>query len=222
MKRTKLAKWSLCLALSTMALTCGDHLLPALRLWGPHDRDVCLVDYPATINWQAIETGPEIRIELYRDGLGGASEVIGTFPAKDDSQPWTVTAPTSVNCILEATDTTDPALTAVTGVFRIVGPGLYVQGPHLSDSLVPGDTVTVRWYAPAAMQASIADVRIELSRDGGVTWEELVASVPVTDGFVSWTVTDGGLPLPQPDCQFRVSEVGNPTTFDVSLSFSIE
>lgn len=223
LKRKMFAKATLCVALLAWVTACsmGDDTPPSLGI-GPGERDVYLIGYSSSIILGAIETGPEIRIELFRDGLGGASEIIGVFPRGENFWPWTPTGPTSENCVFKATDTSYPALTAVSGVFRIVGPGLYVQGPHLFDPRVPGDRVYVDWHGEAASQASITDVRIELTRDGGVTWEEIAASMPVSAGFYAWIVTDGGLPLPQPDCQFRVTDLANPSTSDVSLPFSIE
>ena len=209
-------------ALCAFGLACGDGEVPELRFEFPGERDPLLVNFAGGIGWQASKTGPLIRMELYRDGLGGSSEVIGVFAADDDSQPWTPTGPTSESCVLKAIDTSDPAVTAVSGVFRTVGPGLYVMGPRVYAPFLPGMDLYVQWHVAAATQASVSDVRIELSRDGGATWQELAASVPVADLGYSWTVTDGGLPLPQPDCQFRVSEVGDPATFDVSLPFAIE
>jgi hypothetical protein len=68
-------------------------------------------------------------------------------------------------------------------------------------ALVPaGRSLQIGWVATG----DVPNVRIELSRDGGTSWEVIAASTP-NDRTHTWVVTDGGLSLPQQDCVVRVS-----------------
>ncbi len=82
--------------------------------------------------------------------------------------------------------------------------GVTVSGPAEGSGWVPGQETLISWTATG----DVLDVRIELSRDGGVTWEVIAESTPNNRGH-AWTVTDGGLDLPQADCRLRVSDVAD-------------
>ncbi|MHC4252832.1 MAG: DUF2334 domain-containing protein, partial [Planctomycetota bacterium] len=100
------------------------------------------------------------------------------------------------------------------GPFEIIGGGIRVTFPNGNERLTPGEMASIRWTAYGVLA-----VTVELSRDGGSSWEEIVASVPASAGTVQWTVDSGGLPLPQGSCLVRVSDVSGTEAPDESDDF---
>jgi hypothetical protein len=150
---------------------------------------------------RTVTSGSEVRLDA-----GGSSD-----PDGDVLQfVWTQTSGTVVALAdatsAAATFTAPPVATAEPLTFRVtVGDG---RGGEATDDVtitvepvaVPAITVlapvggevwtkmsarTVRWVADAAVSG---DCRIELSRDGGETFEVIVASVDVMRGKRKWTV----------------------------------
>jgi predicted outer membrane repeat protein len=99
-----------------------------------------------------------------------------------------------------------------------------VDSPVGGDRWAAGTVMTIRWSG----FRDVSTVRIELSRDGGTNWETIVASTAACDGTAwyggshPWIVTDGGLALPQTDCQVRVSDTADDGVSPVSGAFTIQ
>jgi predicted outer membrane repeat protein len=79
-----------------------------------------------------------------------------------------------------------------------------------------GGEVRIKWVAGGG----ISSLKIELSRDGGSTWETIEAAAPNTREYL-WTVTDGAEPLPQTDCRVRISDQSDGDPVAVSGGFTI-
>ena len=105
-------------------------------------------------------------------------------------------------------------------------PGAYIGVSTDATRYAVGSTCTIRFSTNVR---SLTHVNLELSRDGGTTWEMLAASVPLpyTDpAFVAtvappewehlWTITDGGQALPQTSCLIRVSNAADSSFFALS------
>jgi len=109
-------------------------------------------------------------------------------------------------------DWSDLALTTV----DVISGGtekLVLLAPAGGETWTIGKTMTISW---ASSQLS-GDVKIELSRDGGMNWSSLAASADNT-GFFPWTVTGPA----STQCLIRVSAASNPSISDTSdVPFSI-
>jgi hypothetical protein len=68
-----------------------------------------------------------------------------------------------------------------------VAPAVAVTSPNGGEIAVVGGTTTIQWTATDA--GSIAGVDIALSRDGGATWPEPLATGIANTGSFGWTVT---------------------------------
>jgi hypothetical protein len=93
-------------------------------------------------------------------------------------------------------------------------PWIHVELPEAHCHRRPVQELPFRWRT----SPGVGQVMIELSRDGGATWppEGTLAVVTDNDGAHTWTVTDGGLPLPQRNCRIRVADSLDPLIAGVS------
>lgn len=86
-------------------------------------------------------------------------------------------------------------------------PSLRVVSPNGSEDWQTGSTQTIQW----TWTGTIDNVKIELSRNGGASYETLFAATP-NDGAQSWTVTGPATS----NAIIKISDITDPTTFDVS------
>jgi hypothetical protein len=88
-----------------------------------------------------------------------------------------------------------------TGQFTVISPG----GGEL---LIQGETIPITWSPDFAVDS----VLIELSTDGGTTWEEIDRTV--NDLVYDWEV----LPITSADCFIRISDLADGDPVDMSDS----
>ena len=96
--------------------------------------------------------------------------------------------------------------------------GVELVSPAEGARWAVGTTRTIRWNT----SGSISQIRVELSRDGGGSWEVVVASVSADAGSCPWLVTDGGLPLPQTNCVVRVTDADDSSVSDSAELVAIQ
>ena len=73
----------------------------------------------------------------------------------------------------------------ISGAFAIVTPAVAVTAPAANATLYAGTPATISW---SHNMPGVATALIELSRDGGASFEMLAAAAPNTGSFV-WTAT---------------------------------
>jgi hypothetical protein len=124
-----------------------------------------------------------VKIEISRDG-GTTWTAIITSTANDGDYSWTVAAPASANSRIRITSTTMAAATDTSNAaFTLQMPVVNLTSPNGGETWTVGSVHPITWTSDV-----IGNLRIEVSRDGGVTWTTLTSSAPNT-GTYNWTVT---------------------------------
>jgi hypothetical protein len=90
-------------------------------------------------------------------------------------------------------------------------PSVRVLSPNGGEAWVPASAHDITWATPGT---STANVRIELSTNGGASYADLVASTP-NDGAYSWTVPN----TLSATCLVRITDTANAALTDTSDSF---
>ncbi len=145
---------------------------------------------------------------------------VGVFRSRNGGQTWeNMTAPLGLPNVEVTQLKVVPgtgylnASTYGRGMWRI-DPGAEQQGleltaPNGDEIFLVGSQAQVTWNTFGITQPH--NVRLELSRDGGTTWEDLAASTPDDEAF-SWTV-DG----PATDtARLRITSLTDPTITDTT------
>jgi hypothetical protein len=150
-----------------------------------------------------------VRIELSRDGGGVFETLFGNTP-NDGHETWVVSGPPGAQMVVRVTPLDDPTGMGLSEAFTIRG--IAVMAPNGSEVWVVGSQQLIAWD-----DGESSLVMIELSRDGGSTWETLFESTP-NDGAQLWFVTE---PFAG-DCLVRVTQLDASGASDTSdSSFSI-
>jgi len=156
-----------------------------------------------------------------RDGgaTWSAEGSVTTTASASASHVWTVTGPAATRGRVRAKWDADPSTSDASDVdFSITGPAVTVTSPNGSGSLLIGNTQTIRFTHNLGVGQS---VKLELSRDGGTTWEHPIAVVTTTSatsGSYAWVVAGPATTL----ARIRASSAADPDVFDISdVNFSI-
>jgi hypothetical protein len=160
------------------------------------------------IAWSTNLRSGNVRIDLSRNG-GSTFQTLLTVPVTNVRQIWTVTGPATTQAIIKLTSVEQPSVTdSSNGPFTITaGPSITVLAPNGGEQWAIGSRRTIQW---SSINVS-GNVKIELSRTGGTSWETILASTP-NDGLESWTVT-----TPEStQCKIRMSSVDNGSVLDTS------
>ncbi|MCC2670603.1 MAG: glycosyl hydrolase, partial [Armatimonadetes bacterium] len=166
-----------------------------LLLRRPNGGEVVIAGKATTITWDTggFAPGHTVKIELSRDAGGTYPEVIAANAPDTGSFSWTPQLPVGTTSRIRITSNTDSSITDSSDAdFSIVEGSLTVITPNGGEVVRFGAHVTVRWSATSLALTS-QTVRIDLSRDGGQTFNEVIAdSVSTLDGQFDWVVSAPG------------------------------
>jgi len=106
-----------------------------------------------------------------------------------------------------------------------IGPGIAELGyyinplnitvtyPNGGESWGVGDTVDIEWTS-----VYVADIKIELSMDNGITWPTTIVDSTPSPGMFTWIVSSQ---YESQDCVIKISSVADSNVYDKSSSFII-
>ncbi|MEW6364474.1 MAG: RHS repeat-associated core domain-containing protein, partial [Acidobacteriota bacterium] len=158
------------------------------------------------IRWTPRNWPKNVKVQLQRDGGQWESLTApDTSIANEGKMTWKVTGSASQNCYIRVSDAKDGKPFGDSAKFAIV-PSVKVLYPNGGEQLMVGKTVKLEWETRGA----VPEVRLELSRNRGTTWELIDGRTKVpNDGKYAWTVKGTKT---SNNCLFRVSDLdGKPT-----------
>jgi len=149
------------------------------------------------------------KIELSRDG-GSVWSTLAASVANTGSYPWTVTSAASTRCRVRVTHLVDTYITDTSDAnFDIVSKSIGGVSPSGGETLAVGNQASITWQSSNLD----GDVKIELTRNNGSTYETIAAIAPNT-GQYAWMVTGANSTL----CRVRVTSYKYPSVFAVSAA----
>jgi uncharacterized repeat protein (TIGR01451 family) len=190
-------------------ITCG-----SITVLVPNGNEVWPIGSTQTISWTSSGVTGNVKIELSRNGTAGPFEILFDNTPNDHSQSWTVTGPASTNCFVKISSLMVPSVSDVSNAaFTICqSPSITVKSPNGGESWPVGSLQTITWTSCGVS----GTVKIELSRNGGSTWEVLFGST-VNDGSQPWAVTGSGVyNQGTTQARIRISSATTPSVSDTS------
>jgi len=130
------------------------------------------------------------------------------------SKSWTVTGPTTSQAVIKVSSVDDPSVSDMSDATFTISSSppsgsITVIQPNGGGSAPIGQQVNIRWTSTNVP----GNVKIELSRNGGVSYETLFASTP-NDGIQPWVITGPATT----QGLIKISSVDDPSIFDTSDS----
>jgi 5-hydroxyisourate hydrolase-like protein (transthyretin family) len=164
-----------------------------------------------TITWHTtgFASSDKVKIELSRDSGSNWTTIVASA-SNTGSKTWKVTSPGTPNARIRVSMVTDPSVNDMSANdFTIEPPHIFLDSPVGGETWDYNTSQTITWHTTGF--ASSDKVKIEISRDGGVTWATLFASLSNTGSRI-WKVTGPGTAL----ARIRVSMVSDATVTDTS------
>ncbi|MDR3667370.1 MAG: FISUMP domain-containing protein, partial [Ignavibacteriaceae bacterium] len=87
--------------------------------------------------------------------------------------------------------------------------GLLLQSPYGGESWQVGSIHSISWGGNNLPNTKI---KIEYSTDNGISWLQIIDSVPALDGNYNWIVPN----TLSKNCKVRITDLNNPTSFSIS------
>jgi hypothetical protein len=184
----------------------------------PNGKEILVAGNDYTITWNSfgfVTPGP-VKIELSRDGGATFTEVIAESTEDDGEFVWNVTSPVTDTAQIRISSVGDPRINDVSDRdFRIVEGSLTVTAPNAGDLVTFGSNLAIQWDS-TGFATTTSKVKIELSRDGGQTWETL-ANATDNDGEYLWRAEGP----PSDQAVVRVTTLSKVQFSDTSDEFSV-
>jgi hypothetical protein len=159
-------------------------VVPVLAVTSPAPAAVAYVGTPVAINWtDNLPASAAVSIELSLDG-GGSFQAVAAGVPNTGTFSWIASGPDSAQAVVRVTASGPSVAVGLSGAFSVITPAVTVTGPAAGLVAWVGTAQTITWTDNLPSDATML---IELSRDGGNTFETLAAAAPNTGSF-SWTV----------------------------------
>jgi hypothetical protein len=147
-----------------------------------------------TITWNH-NLGPADTVDIAMSPDGGASWIViasRIASATSTTGTWTGRLPSilTTQALVRVSWSSDPGESDVSdAVFTLLPPAITVTAPNTNVAWQTGEVHTIRWSHNLGTSET---VRIELTRDGGLSWQPIADSVPNTaagSGAFAWLVS---------------------------------
>ncbi len=153
-----------------------------------------------------------VKIEMTTNNGVNWSTVINKTPS-NGIYNWSVPATVSTNCKIRVSDASDgtPADASDSSFTISPQPTIRVVTPNGGERILSGSSYTLQWTSTG----SIANVRIELSTDGGATYATTIVQSTTNNGSYTWD------PVPaivSSQCRIRISDIQSLAVNDISDS----
>jgi len=184
-------------------------VLPTISLVQPNGGEVWTSGDTTQIIWTGTNLDGNVILEFTTNNWISSAYIGGEWGwTTGGSYPISVPFINTTNAkvrvrILEAPTVKDESDTT----FSIVFPPFSLVSPNGQEQYYPTNTVQIKWFA-----SGVSNVRIDYSINNGLTWINIEQSLNGSNGFYDWTIPN----TPSTQCLVKVSDVNNPSYFDVS------
>jgi ABC-type branched-subunit amino acid transport system substrate-binding protein len=187
---------------------------PSLKVNSPNGGEHWLIGTDQTIKWKSNPSGGYVVIELSRD-RGETWETIIPFTKNDGRQTWAVCGPAADQARIKVSFFNSSGIYDISDTDFFIDQGIgeiRVTSPNGGESWLAGSDHLIKWKS--SYKGSY--VKIDVSRDGGETWETIIPFAP-NDGVQSWAVSG-----PTAQARIKVTSIENPDIMDTTdNSFNI-
>ncbi len=182
--------------------------IPSITVSSPNGGENWTAGSTQNITWTS-SLVTTVKIEYSTNSGSSWITVVSRTAASSNSYSWTVPNSPTAQALVRISDSSNATTNDISNaVFTISPPpSVTVTSPNGGESWNVGSSHPITWTS-----ASIANVKIEYSTDGGTSWNTIIASTTASTGTYSWTVPN----TPTAQALVRISDASNPATNDLS------
>jgi len=187
---------------------------PNIQVTAPNGDETWAVGGTKEITWTAVNGITNVNIDFSTTSGTTWQPVASNLPSSG-SYSWLIPNAVSNSCRVRVSDASNALIKDVSDVnFAIVAPEFRIISPNGNENWYVGTTRTISWNDN---QGIISQVKIELSTDGGTTWE-IIHTNANNNGSYRWTIPNS----PSDFCRIRISDAADGDPVDISdAHFSI-
>ncbi len=183
---------------------------PNITVTSPVKNDYWRSGTKHEITWLSNDVNT-VKIEYTTDNGESWDPVDLNVLASAGKYNWTVpyiSNAVSDSCKIKITDLDDPLVIGYSqNTFTIYEPNIVVKSPNGGEFYRVGSQQAITWKSN-----DVANVKIELSINGGTEWETVVSSISAASGLYLWTVPN----RESQNCRIKISDVLETQTNDIS------
>ena len=165
------------------------------------------------INWNIVGTSKRFDLDYSINGGDNWTRIVSDIANTTGTYAWQVpNTPTTQGRVRVRDAVNNVVVDSSDANFTInaATPFVIVNAPNGSERYYCGQTKNITWQAPTF---NISTVKIELSMNGGATWDLITAATQNT-GSYGWLVPI--VTTPMPNCRIRISKADESYYYDVS------
>ncbi len=188
-------------------------VVPTLTLNSPNGGERLKSGTAQNINWNSTDLNL-INLTYSSDNGITWNKISDSLDATTGIFNWIVPSLNSRNCRIIISSTEYPFIKDTSNsIFEIYKSTIVVVSPNGNEKLIVGKQTDVSWT-----YSDILNVKIELSTNNGITWQNLILSVTASQLKYSWKVSN----TPSVNCLVRISDALDSNAYDISdTSFTI-
>jgi hypothetical protein len=173
-------------------VTAGDTQAPSVTVTAPNGGETWNIGTSHNITWTATDNiaVTSISIVLSRNGGTSYPETLATGEASHGVYSWLVTAPAGTTARVKvlaydaASNVGQDVSNANFTIADATAPTVTVSAPNGGETWDIGTSYNITWTATDNI--GVTSISIVLSRDGGATYAETLATGEANDGVYSW------------------------------------
>ena len=171
-----------------------------------------------TITWTSINTGANVAITGDLDGNGSyETSITASTPTVNGSFNWTVAGAANNNCRIDVKDTLAATHDSSNAVFAITSApitgSITIVSPVGGQTYSKGSSVVLSWTTTNVT----GNVKIELSRNNGGSWETVYASTPYNSTDLTFTASVPSSSL----CRIKITSLNDTNVTATSAAFRL-
>ncbi|MFN0157180.1 MAG: WD40/YVTN/BNR-like repeat-containing protein [Bacteroidota bacterium] len=182
---------------------------PSVTVVVPNGGEEWLAGSSSTVQWNSSSLSGNVKIELSRDGGSTFSEVLSASTSNDGVQEWVVSGTPTTTAKIRVSSVSTPTVADTSNAsFEITQAAIVTTSPAPASIWMVGGSVPVQWNSAHLT----GNVKIELSRDGGMTFPEILFAGTENDGVETWTASGTQTSL----ARIRISSITQPSVVDTT------
>jgi hypothetical protein len=177
-------------------------IIKQLELSYPNGGEYFLADSTINVTWNSSNI-TNVKISYSVDSLQNVIPIT-TVAAVPAFYSWKIPNNPSNRVVVKVEDADNIALNISDVSNRTFSIGtIYLISPNGGQSFTAGSNQVIRWQA----HSSVQKIRIELTTNGGSSWQKIVDSLDASPSSYIWTVP----PFSSTNCKIRITDVANPS-----------
>ncbi len=153
--------------------------IAGISVTSPSVGENLIVGTTEDIRWTSYGAMGQLKIDINRDASWSS---VADSISDDGAYEWLVSGDESPSAVIRVSDV-DGSPAGTSEAFAIREPSISVVSPGVGETWMVGTTEEIRWIS----EASLGNVQIKLSRNGGTSWELVTDSTSDT-GTCDWQV----------------------------------